>query len=103
MSKAANIIKLAMRRTDEAFDRDMGEAMETAMEAPEPAPVIPLTILEKSHNATSRALDHLIGDKTRLESEIAERTERLRQTNVAIEAYSKADEIIEAGKLQAAE
>lgn len=101
MSKAANIIKLAMRRTDEAFDADMGRAMETAMETPEPA--IPLSILEKSHNATSRALDRFIADKTRLEAEIASLTEQLRQTDVAIEAYTKADEIIEAGKLQAAE
>lgn len=94
-----NIIKLAMRRTDEAFDADMEQAMEIA----EREPVIPVSILEKSHNATARALDHLIGDKTRLEAEIAERTEQLRQTNVAIEAYSKADEIIEAGKMVAAE
>lgn len=60
----------------------MAEASLAMMHAlPEP------TILDRSAGVVSRFLEDARAEKARLESEIAERTERLRQTVVAIEAF----------------
>lgn len=45
------------------------------------------TILDRSASVVSEFLSHARAEKARLEAEIAERTERLRQTVVAIEAF----------------
>jgi predicted nucleic acid-binding Zn-ribbon protein len=62
----------------------------------------PVPILERSETAATNALSSLHGRADRLEREIKTRSEELRQTRVAIEAYSKASEIMTAGRLPVA-
>ncbi|MGO4561006.1 hypothetical protein [Rhizobiales bacterium 3FA27D7] len=46
------------------------------------------TILDRSASVVSDFLSHARTEKARLEGEIADRQERLRQTNVAIDAFA---------------
>jgi hypothetical protein len=57
----------------------------------------PMDTLAISKVQISRHLDILRGDEIRIEAEIAERTETLRQTRVRLEAFSAAEAIIDAG------
>lgn len=60
------------------------------------------SLLDRSANSVTNMLDRFRGDEVSLEREIAEATERLRQTRVAIAAFEAAGAIIEGGKQTAA-
>jgi hypothetical protein len=62
-------------------DEEFAPAMDAFQVQPEP------TILDRSASVVSDFLSHARAEKARLETEIASRQERLRQTVVAIEAF----------------
>ncbi|PWJ93587.1 hypothetical protein C8D77_101266 [Mesorhizobium loti] len=56
------------------------------------------SLLDRSANSVTNMLDRFRADEVALEREIAELTERLRQTRVALTAFESAGAIIEGGK-----
>lgn len=66
---------------DLILEEEFASELEAFPIPPEP------TILDRSASVVSDFLAHARTEKARLEVEIAERQERLRQTNVAIEAF----------------
>ncbi|MER8387257.1 hypothetical protein NKH14_17370 [Mesorhizobium sp. M1380] len=56
------------------------------------------SLLDRSARSVSNMLDRFRGDEVALEQEIADMTERLRQTRVAITAFEAAGAIITGGK-----
>ncbi|TIL34266.1 hypothetical protein [Mesorhizobium sp.] len=59
---------------------------------------LPGSLLDRSANAVTNMLDRFRGDEVSLEQEIADLTERLRQTRVAITAFEAAGGILDGGK-----
>jgi len=78
-----NILKRAagFGKPDLIPDEEFASAMDAFQVQPEP------TILDRSASVVSDFLSHARAEKVRLETEIATRQERLRQTVVAIEAF----------------
>lgn len=54
-------------------------------------------ILNRSADAIDRILDDARGARERLQREIAERQDELRETNIAISAFEAAQKLLEAG------
>lgn len=73
-----------------AFERDIAESIK------------PMSLLDRSANVVETALSKLGDEEIRLEHEIAERTERLRQVRVAAKAYEAAKTILVDGAQPAA-
>ncbi|CAH2399110.1 hypothetical protein [Mesorhizobium ventifaucium] len=63
---------------------------------------LPGSLLDRSANSVTNMLDRFRGDEVALEREIADLTERLRQTRVAITAFDAAGAILDGGKQSAA-
>lgn len=61
-----------------------------------------LSLIESNRAAVRESLDSYAGTELRLISEIAERTEELRQVRVSINALSQADSVLEQGAQQIA-
>lgn len=61
-------------------------------------PEMAVSILDRSANSVTSTLDRFRAEEVRLERDIAELTERLRQTRVAITAFDAAGAILEGGK-----
>ncbi|TIR34522.1 MAG: hypothetical protein E5X35_07340 [Mesorhizobium sp.] len=59
---------------------------------------LPGSLLDRSANSVTNMLDRFRGDEVALEREIADLTERLRQTRVAITAFDAAGAILDGGK-----
>ncbi|TPJ57056.1 MULTISPECIES: hypothetical protein [unclassified Mesorhizobium] len=57
-----------------------------------------VSLLDRSANSVTNMLDRFRADEVALERDIADMTERLRQTRVAITAFDAAGAIIEGGK-----
>lgn len=55
----------------------------------------PLSLLDRSKNTVASVLDRFGGEELRLENEIAERHERLRQVRVIKRAYEAAGSIMD--------
>lgn len=60
----------------------------------------PSTILGRSQAALNKVLNRLRGHELQLEQEIADKTEKLRQTRIVIAAYGKAAEMLDAGQVE---
>lgn len=60
-------------------------------------------LLDRSGNSVTNMLDRFRADEVSLERDIADLTERLRQTRIAITAFESAGAIIDGGKLSSAE
>ncbi|WP_287363726.1 hypothetical protein [Mesorhizobium sp.] len=59
---------------------------------------LPGSLLDRSATSVTNMLDRFRGDEVALEREIADLTERLRQTRVAITAFEAAGGILDGGK-----
>lgn len=68
----------------EALERGIQEALERVAVQPEQ------TLIEISSDHVAKILGRLRADEAKLEAIIAERTERLRQTRISIEAFNLA-------------
>lgn len=94
-----NVIRLIRRLGDpETVEFEQGLAEEMRREPMQ----IGSGLLASNINAISRWLDALRGAEMRLEQEIADRQEELRQTRVAISAYTKAESELAQGQRQEA-
>lgn len=78
------------RQFTKAIEAELGDGLSRAFPA--------LNLLERQHDEVRQNLDTLRADQVRLEDEITDRKEQLRQTVVAIEAEEARERIIEAGK-----
>ncbi|WP_095203702.1 hypothetical protein [Mesorhizobium carmichaelinearum] len=63
--------------------------------------IAPGSLLDRSSRAVTGMLERFRSDEVNLEKEIADLTERLRQTRIAIVAFESAGAIIEGGKVSA--
>ena len=86
-----NPLRLLSRNHDAEF------AAAVADELTRPA-LPPLPMIDKAQNSVTKALEQARDRQTRLEREIAERTEDLRQTVVVIEAFEASEKVLVAGK-----
>lgn len=89
------LINFAERRAERL---DNATSAEIAAELAEAFPA-PSTILGRSQAALNKVLNRLRGHEQHLEQEIADKTEKLRQTRIVIAAYAKAAEMLDAGQV----
>lgn len=89
-----NPLRLISRSHDAQFEADIAAAADEITRPSLP----PLPMIDKAQNSVGKALEQARDRQTRLEREIAERQEDLRQTNVVIEAFEASAKVLEAGQ-----
>lgn len=83
------------RSWDESdFDNTLNEAMKRVDLSPDPEPEPEELQVARTHRILSASIGHLNEDRERLEAEIRERTEKLRQVNLVIKALTPADRML---------
>lgn len=87
-----NPLRIISRNHDAEFVAAVADEIER-----DPPRFPPLPMIDKAQSSVTRALDQARDRQTRLEREIAERTEDLRQTVVVIEAFEASAKVLEAG------
>lgn len=88
-----NPLRLLSRNHDAEFVAAVADEIER-----DPPRFPPLPMIDKAQTSVAKALEQARDRQARLEREIAERTEDLRQTVVVIEAFEASAKVLEAGQ-----